>query len=114
MKYVRAILYFAVTLAMYLGISLFGWGLDDLSGFFAFTPRAAYALVVVAFALAISLQAIDSPEGIDGGKGDESKRVRRQTFVAAVMMAILFGSLIFLPFADRRAIGVLADDQVLR
>ncbi len=114
MKYARAVFYFGATLAIYLGFSLLGWGLDDVPGFFAMSPRFGYALIVIAFAFAVGYQAVDTPEGIDGGKGEEGKRVRRQTFVAVGMTLFMFGSLMFLPFADRHETGVVVDAQSLR
>ncbi len=114
MKYLRGAFYGLVTFAIYFGFNLLGWGLDDLQGFFALPSRSVYALIVAIFSLAIGIQAVDAPEGIQGGHGEADKRVRRQTLVAAAMSSMLFVSLIFLPFADRRSIGVLADGEAFR
>jgi len=105
MKYLRGLLFFASTVLLYLGLPFLGWGINHLRGFFAVAPRMGYALVVLIFGLAVGYQGIDNPEGVRGGHGDESKRVRRQTVLAYALSWILFAVLFFLPFADRRAIG---------
>jgi protein-S-isoprenylcysteine O-methyltransferase Ste14 len=114
MNYLRAFVYFLSTLAMYLGVSLLAWGIDDLQSFFSIAPRSVYAAVVLAFSLAIGYQAINAPEGISGSKGEKSKLVRRQTLVGLVMVACVFGLLVFLPLADRRSIGVMVDGEAIR
>ncbi len=107
MSILRAILFFVSTLAIYLGLPLLGWGLGDVGGFLSEGARLGYALIVVGFALAVAVQAINGEEGIRGGGGEDQKRVRRQTIVRFVMSLGLFGALVFLPFADRRGLAVL-------
>ncbi len=114
MKYLRAILFAAATAALYLGFSLLGWGLDDLSGFFSLTSRTGYAVVVGLFALAVGIQAVGGTEGIRGGKGDTSKLNRRETIVRFGLVLVLYLALVGIPFADRRSIGVLAESAALR
>lgn len=94
------------TIAIYLGLSLLGWG--DLHSFFASPARAAYAIVAIAFGVAVGYQAIVAPEGIHGGKGREEKLVRRQTILGALLVYVLFTGLLFFPYADRRGIAVWA------
>jgi protein-S-isoprenylcysteine O-methyltransferase Ste14 len=109
MKYLRGLSYVVATLAMYLGPPLLGWGMHAIPAFAAFPPRLGYAAAVLLFALAIGWQGIDNPEGVEGapGHGQEGRRVWRQTVVSYVLTAVLFGALFFLPFADRRGLGVL-------
>ncbi len=114
MKYLQAVAYFLVTLIVYLGLPLIGWGIDDLQGFFFLYPRSGYALLIVVLALAIGYQAIDAPEGFRGGREDKSKRLKRQSVIAVVLSLLLFGALFFLPFADRRSVGVMIDRQTVR
>ncbi len=114
MNYRRAVGYGLATLLMYLGVTLLGWGLDDLPGFFASAPRAVYAVLVGLFSLAIAVQAISAPEGIVGDRGDADKRVRRQTIMGAVLTGSLFVMMVFMPFADRRGIGVVGDESMIR
>ena len=114
MKYLRAIGSFIVTLLVYLGLPLLGWGINDLPSFFSSSPRSGYAVLLIFLALAVGCQAIYAPEGFRGSRGDKSKRIHRQSVVAVVLIAILFGALIFLPFADRHGIGVMIGNQAVR
>jgi hypothetical protein len=114
MKYLRGIEYLMATMLLYLGGQLAGWWFDDFHGFFSTTYRAGYAGVVIVFALVIEIQAIDAPEGIEGSRGIERKLVRRQTIIGYLLSLILFVALIFLPFADRRSIGIVRDILALR
>jgi protein-S-isoprenylcysteine O-methyltransferase Ste14 len=66
------------------------------------------------FGLAAGYQAVDSPEGLRGGKGEEGKRLSRQSVVKVAVILLMYGALVFLPFADRRDIGVLFESQAAR
>jgi len=70
--------------------------------------------VVAIFGVVVGYQAIGGPEGIRGGRGQESKLISRQTAVRMILVAVLYAALILLPFADRRGIAVLADNLVGR
>jgi protein-S-isoprenylcysteine O-methyltransferase Ste14 len=102
------------TIVIYLGFALLGWGYDDLGGYFSVLPRTGYVAVVLLFGLGIGWQAIDAPEGIHGGKGEENKRVRRQSIVGGIITLLSFVALAGFPFADRRHIGVFVDSQAIR
>lgn len=106
-KYLRAIGYTTSTVALYLGVSLLGWGLRDLVDFFADGPRMGYALVVLGFGLAIGYQAIDTPEGIRGSQGEKGMMVRRQRILVIMFVPLLYATLFFLPFAAQRSIGIM-------
>ena len=114
MKYLRAVWFFLGTLGIYLVPPLLGWGIGDLGGFFSLYPRLGYAVLVGMLGLATGYQAVDTPEGVKGGKGEEDKRVRRQTVVKVVVILLMYGALAFMPFADRRNIGVMSEGQVAR
>jgi protein-S-isoprenylcysteine O-methyltransferase Ste14 len=114
MRYFRAVFYSLVTLGMYLGICLLGWGLDDLSGFFSHPARIAFAIIMALFSIAIGLQAVEAPEGISGSKGETSKLLRRQTIIGTIMVLFLFAAMFLLPFADRRSMGTLPETAILR
>jgi protein-S-isoprenylcysteine O-methyltransferase Ste14 len=114
MKYLRAVASIIATLLVYLGLPLLGWGINDLPSFFSSYPRLGYAVLLMFLALAVGYQAINTPEGFRGGRGDKSKRFHRQSIVAAALIFILFGALIFLPFADRHGVGVMIDSQAVR
>jgi protein-S-isoprenylcysteine O-methyltransferase Ste14 len=110
-KYLRGAYYFAATLAIYLGLPLLGWGISAIPAFIASPPRLGYAVVVILFSLAIGWQGIGNPEGVQGGSGQEDKRVGRQTVMACSLTTTLFGALYFLPFGDRRSLWVLSVRQ---
>ncbi len=111
MKYLRAVGFFLSTLILYLGLPLFGWGLDDMQGFMASSSRLGYAALVGAFGLAVGWQAVGGTEGIRGSKGDVGKLVRRQSIVRVVMVLALYAALTLLPFGDRRDLGVMVVGQ---
>ncbi len=48
------------------------------------------------------------------GKGLEDKFVPRQRIVRILVTGMLFCALVFVPFADRRGIGVMVGDPVMR
>ena len=116
MKYLRGFSFFLATLAMYLGVSLVGWGIGAIPAFAALPPRLGYAVVVTLFSLAVGWQGINDPEGVQGaqGHGQEGKRVWRQTFVSYSLTTILFAAMLFLPFADRRDIAVAQFGMAVR
>jgi protein-S-isoprenylcysteine O-methyltransferase Ste14 len=116
MKSVRAAQYFLVTLGLFLGLPLLGWGMADLPGFFAGPPRWGYAAAVTALGLAMAYAGRDASKQIGGGtpKGIESRLVRRQSFVRFGLVLALLGGLFLLPYADRRALGVLIDQPAVR
>jgi protein-S-isoprenylcysteine O-methyltransferase Ste14 len=113
-KYLRAVQFFLGTLAIYLVPPLAGWGVDDLSGFFSLNSRAGYAALIILLGFVAGYQAINAPEGLRGGKGNEGKLVRRQSIVKVVVILLMYGALVFLPFADRRDIGVMFENQAMR
>jgi protein-S-isoprenylcysteine O-methyltransferase Ste14 len=114
MKILRGLGFFITTMLFYLGLPLLGWGLGDLQGFFASAPRMGYALVVLILGLATGYQAIDAPEGIRGSKGQTDKLVTRQSIVRMVVILMLLGGLVVLPLADRRGIGVMGENKIVR
>lgn len=114
MKFLRAILFFIATLLIYLGVTLLGWGLGDLAGFFSSAPRLGYAIVVGLFSLAVGVQAYGSTEGIRGGKGEEGKFVFRQRLVRIGLVLALYIALFFIPFFDRRGFGVFGNSDIVR
>lgn len=114
MKLVRAATFFIATLLIYLGVTLLGWGLDDLAGYFSLPPRLWYAVTVGMFSLAVGIQAYGSTAGIRGGKGEDSKFVFRQRVVRIGLVLSLYIALFFIPFCDRRGIAVFDDGGIVR
>jgi protein-S-isoprenylcysteine O-methyltransferase Ste14 len=115
MKIVRGVGSFFYTLLIYVGLPLLGWGLDDLPGFFSFPQLVGYSVSIAAFGL-LAGYLIQRPGGMGNtlGKGQEDKFVARQRIVRILVTGMLFGALVFVPFADRRGIGVMAGDPVMR
>jgi protein-S-isoprenylcysteine O-methyltransferase Ste14 len=114
MNAARGLGYFVATVLIYLGVPLLGWGLADLEGFFALGPRAAYAIVVAVFGLAVGIQGLTAPEGIRGGREQRDRRVSRQHAVRLIMVALLYGGLFSLAYADRRGVLVMAEVPAAR
>jgi protein-S-isoprenylcysteine O-methyltransferase Ste14 len=110
----RAIWTFAGTLALYLGLSLLGWGMADVGGFFSSPARLTYAVVIASFAGAVAYQAIVAPEGIVGSSGLMEKRVPRQAAVGYAMLLILAIGLILLPLCDRRGLAAFPESTLVR
>jgi len=114
MKFLRAIVFAAITSLLYLGLPLIGWGLDDIGRFFSLPARIAYALSAALFAGLVGIQAVGGTEGIRGGKGDRSKLIARETAVRFGLVSLLYAALLLIPFADRRNILVTAESAFLR
>lgn len=114
MKIARGIGFFFSTIAIYLGLPLLGWGLDDFSGFFSLQQRLCYSVIIMILGFLVGYQAVETPEGIRGGKGQEGKLVNRQRIIRIFVSSLLFIGLIFIPFTDRRSIVVVASSQTAR
>jgi protein-S-isoprenylcysteine O-methyltransferase Ste14 len=114
MKYLRAFRYLLIPLIPLIGLPLLGWGIDDLRGFLSIYPRLGFVLAAAIPGLAEAYYVIKVGERNNLSKGEESKRIRRQSVVLLALAPLLFGTLFFLPFADRRSIGVMMTGQVVR
>ena len=115
MKYLRAVRFLFGTLVIYLVPVLLGWGLGDLPGFFASAPRAGYAGLTVLLGLGVVYHALISSGQIHGGKDEaRGQRVARQTVVKMVIILVMYGGLMFLPFVDRRNLAVWSGGEPLR
>src|SRR5262249_54190506 len=114
MKYVRALPVFLIPVIPLLGLPWLGWGIDDGRGFLALYPRLGYGVSVVALGLAEAYRVSAAPGGSESREGGPSTRVGRQRIVLVVIVVFLFGTLFFLPFADRRGIGVVVAGQLVR
>jgi len=115
MKYfLRAFRYLLIPLIPLIGLPLLGWGIDDLRGFFSIYPRLGFVLAAAVPGLAEAYYVIKVGERNNLSKGEEGKLVRRQSVVPRVIGPLLFGTLFFLPFADRRSIGVMMAGQGFR
>lgn len=114
MKVVRGIGFFLTTIVIYLGLPLLGWGLDDFLGFFSLHQMLGYSVIITIFGMVAVYQAIKSPEGVRGGKGQNGKFIPRQRIVRIFVSGLLLGALVLIPFADRRSIGTMASSDIAR
>ena len=114
MKYLRAFRYLLIPLIPLIGLPLLGWGIDDLRGFLSIYPRLGFVLAAAVPGLAEAYYVIKVGERNNLSKGEESKLVRRQSVVLLMIAPLLFGMFFFLPFADRRSIGVMMAGQGFR
>ena len=114
MNFLRAIMFCIATLLIYLGVTLLGWGLDDLAGYISLPPRLAYAVTVGIFSLVVGFQAYRTTEGIRGASGEPGKFVFRQRVVRIGLVLSLYLALFFIPFFDRRGIGIFNDGSLAR
>jgi protein-S-isoprenylcysteine O-methyltransferase Ste14 len=114
MKYLRAFRYLLIPLIPLIGLPLLGWGIDDLRGFLSIYPRLGFVLAAAVPGLAEAYYVIKVGERDNLSKGEESKLVPRQGMVLLMIAPLLFGILFFLPFADRRNIGVMIASQEFR
>jgi len=114
MKYLRGFGFFINTIILYLAIPLFGWGLDDLRGFFSSQPRSGYAAVICFVGLAVGFQAVVEPKGIHGSSGKKGELNHHQRILRIVVSFLLIFGLVFLPFADRRNVAVIMASSTIR
>ena len=114
MKYLRGFGFFINTIILYLAIPLFGWGLDDLHGFFSSPPRSGYCAVICFVGLIVGFQAVIEPRGIHGSSGRKGKLIRSQRIIRIAVTLLLVFALAFLPFADRRNVVVMVVSATAR
>ena len=114
MKYLRAFRWLLIPLIPLIGLPLLGWGIDDLRGFLSNLARLGFLLAAAVPGLAEAYYVIKAGARNNLSKGEQNKRVRRQSVVLLVLAPLLFGMLFFIPFADRRSIGVMMAGQGLR
>lgn len=114
MKIARGFGSFLYTLAIYVGLPLLGWGMDDLSGFFSFPQLFGYSMSIAAFGL-LAGYILQYSGGLGNqGKGLADKFVPRQRIVRVLITGMLFCALIFVPLADRYSVGTMVDTPLIR
>ena len=73
-----------LTLVLYIGLPAVGWGVNDLSGFFAIPQLLGYSISIVVFGVLAGFVIQRSGDrGSIQGKGQEDKFVPRQRIVRA-------------------------------
>lgn len=96
---------FALTLQLLMwSLIFFGWGLEDLAGFFAHPARVG--LVVVGL-VGIAFVVVVRPDVDPFRRGQ--RPVGRQRYLMGVFVAIMLFLAWFLPYGDRRGLLVFAD-----
>lgn len=104
-----AVLRFLLQSLLPLVLALLGWGLDDLSGFFANPARLAFwALVLIGGAISALVGGAAQPFR----KGEQS--VGRQGWLVALTTLVQLVLILFLPFGDRRGLLVLPGLEFIR
>lgn len=103
----------ALTLTLYAGLFLLGWGLGDLRGFFSEPARAAYIVFIVLMALVTPYISSLIPEGI-GDKGREEKHRTRQDIAWNVARPFLLILILSMPYCDRHDILTMPESSSLR
>jgi protein-S-isoprenylcysteine O-methyltransferase Ste14 len=114
MRILRAFAFSLATIIIYLGVPLVGWGAGDPAGFFSDSARTAYAGMILLFGVVIGVQVITQPEAFRGGTEEIGRRVPRQHLVRITMVAMLYGGLFLLAYADRRGFLVMPDASAAR
>jgi protein-S-isoprenylcysteine O-methyltransferase Ste14 len=110
MNYRHGLYHLGLTLGIYLGLPLLGWGLLDLKGFFSDQGRSGFALFTVIGAFLAAYQGMIIPES----RGLPDKRVTRQT-IFLIVSGVLGGALLVaLPFLDHRGLAVFGENTGLR
>jgi len=112
-KLLAALGLIALTLTLYAGLFLLGWGPGDLRGFFSEPARTAYIAFIVLMALVTPYISSLIPEGI-GDKGREEKHRTRQDIAWAVARPILVILILAMPFCGRRDLLTMPESSPLR
>lgn len=96
-----------ILLAFVLGLVIFGWGPDDLPGFFADRARAAF-MVLLAVMAAIAATACPAVQPFRKGKQPVAVRLMAIWIVIGIVFVW------FLPYGDRRGLLTFVESQGLR
>ncbi len=109
-NYAHGLLHFILTLVVYVGLPMVGWGLGDLRGFLAEPARLGMSIFGCASAILAAWQGMVIPERQD----QKEKRVGRQTIYLAVVQLVGLLLLLLLGYFDRRGILVIPEDEPSR
>jgi protein-S-isoprenylcysteine O-methyltransferase Ste14 len=109
----RAAGFVLLGVALFLGLPLLGWGVDDARGFYAHPARTAYAVLVVLHALLLVVVAVKIPQA-GRSRGQQAKLVRRQRLTLGLIRVLTLAMVLWAPYCDRREIGVLAEGTTVR
>jgi len=113
-KYLSAFGLGVIVSGMYISPALFGWGFDDLPGFFANPARLGYVTYMILGLFLSILQAQAIPKGGIGEKGVANNTTRRQQMVWMIARPLIILVLIAMPFCDRRSLLTMTEIPALR
>jgi protein-S-isoprenylcysteine O-methyltransferase Ste14 len=113
MKILRACGIFISTFLIYLAFSLIGWGIENIQEFFIDPARMAYAITIAGFALLVGIQSYNSLAGIQDGKDEIGKRVRRQSFVGWLLGLVILAANLFIAYASQREMFIFPNPLFL-
>jgi protein-S-isoprenylcysteine O-methyltransferase Ste14 len=109
MKYLRAFFYFLITLAIYQGIPLLGWGIAWIPSYFESAGRLMTAIIVLLFSLAVGALSIHRPESVQERKGPRKAVISKANTIGLMVIVFLALLMLFLPLACRRNLFKLPD-----
>ena len=113
-KYLSAIGLGVIVSGMYIILALFGWGFDDLPGFFANPARLGYVTFMILGLFLSVLQAPAIPKGGIGEIGAANNTTHRQQMVWMIARPLIILVLIAMPYCDRGGLLTMPDVQALR
>ena len=109
-NYAHGLLHFILTLVVYVGLPMAGWGLGDARGFFADPARLGLSIVGGVSSILAAWQGMVIPERQD----QMGKRVGRQTIYLAVVQLLGLALLLSLGYCDRHGIAVIPESRAAR
>ena len=110
LNYAHGLLHFVLTVLLYVGLPLAGWGLGDARGFFSDPARLGLSIFGGVSAILAAWQGMVIPERND----QKEKRVARQTTYLIVIQLLGLALLVALGYCDRRGFAVLPEGQGMR
>jgi len=99
-----------IGMIIFVGLPLLGWGVQDISGFFAHPARLAYAFVTLILQIYI---VVTMPEA-GQNRVAATKTVQRQRLAVVLLQLVPMALLIVAPFSDRHEVGTFSGVDSLR
>ena len=107
---IRAVSGFFVGILIFTGLSLLGWGVSDINGFFSEPARLLYCVLIVVLSAITVLTVPDAGRS----RGDGLKKVSRQHIVLIVLQILSMAIVVMAPYSDRRNLLVIEPSGYLR
>lgn len=105
----QAAVRFLAQVVLALVVMFLGWGLDDLSGFFANSARAVFVILAVLGTVVALVMGLDVQTTRRG-----QRPVGRQKWLLAGLTVTMVALIWFLPYADRRSILTIPGTEPVR